>query len=153
MNVAHDRLAVAGIRRLRQSPQPCSAVNPSSDRSRGAKCVGRGAPREPLCWHQQCPQTAHTGTNYSQRSSVTRFIAISRTPEQPSCCRISANARRRKACIESGVLEGSGSLSVIPPQSSPCQRSLVECRQKLPLCILARSAGSCARMGCDASSP
>ena len=68
VNVAHDRLAVAGIRRLRQSPQPCSAVNPSSDRSRGAKRVGRRAPREPLCWHQQCPRTVHTGTNYSQRA-------------------------------------------------------------------------------------
>jgi hypothetical protein len=87
------------------------------------------------------------------RSFVTRFISISRTPVHPGCCWISANARHRKACIESRVLEGSGSLSVIPPRSSPCQHSLIECRQKLPLCILARSAGLCARMGCDASSP
>jgi hypothetical protein len=50
VNVADDRVAVASIRRLRQSPQPCSAVNPLSDRSRGAKRVGRRAPREPLCW-------------------------------------------------------------------------------------------------------
>src|ERR1700733_4660880 len=57
VNVADDRVAVAGIRRLRQSPQPCSAVNSSSDRSRGAKRVGRRVPREPLCWHQQCPRT------------------------------------------------------------------------------------------------
>jgi hypothetical protein len=61
-------LGVPSIRRLRQSPQLCSAVSPSSDRSRGAKRVGRRAPREPRCWHQQCPRTVHTGTNYSQRA-------------------------------------------------------------------------------------
>src|SRR6516165_9231680 len=64
------------------------------------------------------------------------------------CGRISANARHRKACIESRVLEDSGSLSVIPPRSSSCRQPLNECRQKLPLYILARSAGLCAGMRC-----
>src|SRR5258706_10634017 len=41
----------------------------------------------------------------------------------------------------------------ILPRSSSCRQPLNECRQKLPLCILARSTGLCARMGCDASSP
>src|ERR1019366_2740850 len=47
-------------------------VNVSSDSSRDEKRVGGGAPREPLCWHQQCPRTAHTGTNYSQRAHPKR---------------------------------------------------------------------------------
>src|SRR5258706_14542099 len=74
-----------------------------------------------------------------------------RTFEQPGCLRISANARACKSCIESRILAIFRSVNL--PQSSSCQRSLVECRQKLPLCTLARLAGPCARMGCDASSP
>jgi hypothetical protein len=43
-------------------------------------------------------------------------------------------------------------LSVIClPQSSFCQRSLVEGRPKLPLCIVARSVGLCDRVACGAS--
>jgi hypothetical protein len=42
---------------------------------------------------------------------------------------------------------------VIPLRSSPCRQPLGECRHELPLCILARSAGLCAQMGCDASNP
>jgi hypothetical protein len=41
----------------------------------------------------------------------------------------------------------------ILPRSSSCRQPLNECRQKLPLCIPARSAGLCARTACDASSP
>jgi hypothetical protein len=42
---------------------------------------------------------------------------------------------------------------VILPQSSSCRQPLNECRHEFPLCILARSTGLCARMGCDASNP
>ena len=35
------------------------------------------------------------------------------------------------------------------PRSSSCRQPLNECRHELPLCILARSAGLCSRMGWD----
>jgi hypothetical protein len=45
----------------------------------------------------------HIDQLLSARSSVTRFIAMLVTLEQPGRCRISSNARHRKACIESRV--------------------------------------------------
>jgi hypothetical protein len=45
--------------------------------------------------------TTHIDQLLSARS--TRFIAMFATLEQPGRCRISSNARHRKACIESKV--------------------------------------------------
>ena len=45
----------------------------------------------------------HIDQLFSVGSSMTRLIAMLAIVEQPGCCRISSNARHRKAWIESRV--------------------------------------------------
>ena len=112
--------------------------------------VGRRPPREPLCWHQQCPRTPHAGTNYSQRAHPGRDLL--------RCC------GRLNSRAASGFLLMPGpanlaskvefwSFQVGQPSAILILPALVNrMPPKLPQYILARSAGLCARMGCDASS-
>ena len=63
-SLSHDRRA--DIQIIWITPPRFRAANPSSDRNRDAKRFGRGARREPRCWHPQRPRTTHIGTNYFQ---------------------------------------------------------------------------------------